>query len=59
LELEGIANGLKANLENDKDKIEIKEFNKKISEFFKLADTIPIKRALQQYSNRIAIAFAF
>jgi len=42
LELEYIANGLKANLENDKDKIEIKEFNKKISKFFKLADTIPI-----------------
>jgi len=42
LELEDIANGLKANLENDRDKIEIKEFNKKISKFFKLADTIPI-----------------
>jgi len=42
LELEDIANDLKANLENDKDKIEIKEFNKKISKFFKLADTIPI-----------------
>jgi len=42
LELEDIANDLKVNLENDKDKIEIKEFNKKISKFFKLADTIPI-----------------
>ena len=42
LELEDIANDLKANLENDKDKNRNKRINKKISKFFKLADAIPI-----------------